>query len=245
MDLKIKDKRALVFGGSAGIGRAIAAALTAEGVRVAIAARDPERLGRAAAEIGAAATIPCDLSKPGAGALAVSQAREKLGGIDILVCNTGGPPKGHFTDITSAQWQESFQNLFLSAVDTIRASLPEMRTNGWGRIILVSSTSAREPLDAMVLSNSLRAGLAGLIKTLSNEVAGEGVTINALLPGYIATDRLRDLKVPQERIVAHVPAGRAGSPEEFGAIAAFVASGPASYLCGQAIAVDGGRLRCL
>ncbi|MGZ3697592.1 MAG: SDR family oxidoreductase [Bdellovibrionota bacterium] len=243
MDLKIKGKRALVQGGSSGLGRAIAAALVAEGVKVAIASRDEAKLRATAREIGAAATVVCDLSKPGQGEASVREAIEQLGGIDILICNTGGPPKGPFEELTDEQWQQGFQSLWLSAVDSIRAALSGMKLQEWGRIMLVTSAAAREPMAGLNISNGLRAGLLGLTKSVSNEIASFGVTINALLPGYTNTERLQELGIPTEKITAHIPARRLGKPEELGAVAAFLASEHAAYVSGQAIAVDGGYLR--
>jgi 3-oxoacyl-[acyl-carrier protein] reductase len=246
MDLGIRGKRALVQGSSAGLGRAIAEALVKEGVTVAISSRDPARLDKAMKEIGAHAAIPCDLSKPGAAVPLIREAEKLLGGgIDILVTNTGGPPKGPFEELSAEQWQDGFQSLWLSATDSIRAALPGMRERKWGRILLVTSSAAREPLPLLTVSNGLRAGLLGLTKTISNEIAQHGITINALLPGYTDTERLRELKIPADKITAQIPAGRLGRPEEFAALAAFLASEPAAYITGQGIACDGGALRSI
>jgi 3-oxoacyl-[acyl-carrier protein] reductase len=245
MDLKIKGKRALVQGSSQGLGRAIAEALIKEGVIVAVSSRNHEKLNQTAREIGAAAAIPCDLSKPGAALTLIKEAQERLGGIDILVTNTGGPPKGKFEGVTSEQWQEGFQSLWLSATDSIQAVLPGMKERGWGRILLVTSAAAREPRPLLAISNGLRAGLLGLTKTVSNEIASFGVTINALLPGFTDTDRLRELNISAETITAQIPVGRLGRPEEFGALAAFLASEHAAYITGQAVACDGGSLRSI
>jgi 3-oxoacyl-[acyl-carrier protein] reductase len=245
MDLKLKGKRALVQGASSGLGRAIAAALVQEGVKVAICSRDPERIQKTAREIGAAAGIAIDLNQPGAAATLLKKAEQELGGVDILVTNTGGPPKGPFEELTSAQWQEGFQSLWLSATESIRAALPGMKERHWGRILLVTSAAAREPMPLLNISNGLRAGLLGLTKAISNEVAQHGITINALLPGYTDTERLQELKVPKEKITSQIPAGRLGRPEEFGALAAFLASEQAAYITGQGIACDGGYLRSI
>lgn len=245
MDLKLKGKRALVQGSSAGLGRAIAEMLVKEGATVAISSRNAEKLDRTMKEIGAHAAIPCDLSQPGAATQLLKAAESKLGGIDILVTNTGGPPKGPFEELSAAQWQEGFQSLWLSCTDSIRAALPGMRERRWGRILLVTSTAAREPLSMLTVSNGLRAGLMGLTKTISNEVAQHGITINALLPGYTDTERLRELKIPADKITAQIPAGRLGRPEELAALATFLASEQAAYITGQAIACDGGALRSI
>lgn len=245
MDLKIKGKRALVQGSSQGLGRAIAEALIKEGAIVAISSRNADKLNQTAREIGAAAAIPCDLSKPGAASALVKTAIERLGGVDILVTNTGGPAKSSFEETTSEQWLEGYQSLWLSATESIRAALPGMKERRWGRILLVTSSAAREPLPLLTVSNGLRAGLLGLTKTVSNEIAQHGITINALLPGYTDTERLRDLKIPADKITAQIPAGRIGKPEEFGALAAFLASDQAAYITGQAVACDGGALRSI
>ena len=243
MDLGLKGKKALVLGASAGLGRAIAKALVDEGASVAIASRDAAKLSAAQKEIGAQNVIVADLTQPHAGTAAVAQALDHLGGLDVLVVNTGGPPKGTFVEVTEAQWQAGFQNLWLGAVDAIQAALPAMSQARFGRILLVTSVSAREPMNQLTISNGLRAGLTGLAKRLSLEVAAQGITVNCLLPGYTDTSRLRELGVPAEKTTAAVPAGRLGDPAELGALAAFLASTKAGYITGQAIAVDGGYLK--
>jgi 3-oxoacyl-[acyl-carrier protein] reductase len=245
MDLKLKGKRALVQGSSSGLGKAIAEALVREGVTVAITSRNIDNLNKTAEQIGASFAIASDLSKPSGAIELIAQAQKKLGGIDILVTNTGGPPKGPFEELTQAQWQEGFQSLWMSATDSIRAVLPEMRQRQWGRILLVSSAAAREPMPQLNISNGLRAGLLGLTKSVSNEIAQHGITINCLLPGFTDTERLQELKIPKEKITSQIPAGRIGKPEELAALAAFLASEQAAYITGQAIACDGGYLRSI
>ena len=245
MDLGLRDRRALVLGASSGLGRAVAAALVAEGARVAICARNKARIEAAARELGAQVGLPCDLAVPGAATALVDVARQRLGGLDILVTNTGGPPKGRFGDVTDEMWREGFQSLWLAAIDAIRAALPGMRQQRWGRILLVTSTAAKEPIPGLTVSNGLRAGLLGLMNSLAPEVAEEGVTVNALLPGYTATARIAELGLPEETLAEDIPARRLGRPEEFGAVAAFLASEQAGYVTGQAIAVDGGFIRGL
>lgn len=245
MDLQLNGKTALVFGGSRGLGRAIASELVAEGARVVIVARDAARVAQVAADIGCFG-LPGDLSSPGAGRVLVEQAANLLGRMpDILVTNTGGPPMGRFADITAQAWQTGFQNLWLSAVDSMQAVLPAMRANRWGRILAVTSVAAKEPQPGLVISNGLRAGLLGLVNTLAREVAGDGITVNALLPGYTNTDRMAELGVDDATMGPKIPAGRLGNPAEFAALAAFLASGRASYITGQAIAVDGGLLHAI
>lgn len=245
MDLGLRDRRALVLGASAGLGRAVAAALVAEGARVAICARNRARVDSAARELGAHLGLACDLTAPAAGTTLVETVTQRLGGLDILVTNTGGPPKGQFPDVTDEMWQEGFQSLWLSAVDAIRAALPGMRQRRWGRILLITSTAAKEPIPGLSVSSGLRAGLLGLVKSLAPEVAEEGVTVNALLPGYTATERISELGIPEHTLAEHIPARRLGRPEELGAMAAFLASEQAGYVTGQAIAVDGGFVRGL
>lgn len=245
MDLGLRERRALVLGGSAGLGRAVAAALVAEGARVAICARNQARVEAAAREMGAVAGLSCDLSAPGSGRGAVEAAAKRLGGVDVLVTNAGGPPKGRFLDISEGMWREGFQSLWLSAVEAIQAALPAMRQRRWGRIVLITSTAAKEPIAGLTVSSGLRAGLLGLVKSLAPEVAEDGVTVNALLPGYTATERIAELGVPEETLAEGIPARRLGRPEELGAVAAFLASERAAYVTGQAIAVDGGFIRGL
>lgn len=242
MDFGLKGKRALVMGASAGLGRAVAQALVQEGAKVAICSRNKERIEATAEAVGAALALVSDLMQPGAGRTAVEAVHREWGGLDILVCNTGGPPKGKFLELSAEDWQAGFQGLWLSAVDGMRASLPFMKAARWGRILLVTSMAAKEPVSGLTISNGLRAGLLGLAKSISQEVAGDGVTVNCLLPGYTATERMQQLGVNEETIVTQIPARRLGRPEEFAATAAFLASEQAAYITGQAIAVDGGYL---
>lgn len=245
MDLKLSGKSALVMGGSKGLGRAIAAELASEGVRVAIVSRDAGRVERSAAELGVLG-FAGDVSVVGGGRQAVEQATALLGAApDILVTNTGGPKPGSFEAISREAWSDGFNNLWMSLVDSVQAVLPSMREKRWGRILAVTSVAAREPQPGLVVSNSLRAGLLGLVNSLSRDVAAHGITVNALLPGYTNTDRMAELGVNDASMGAKIPAGRLGRPEEFAALAAFLASDRASYITGQAIAVDGGLLNSI
>src|SRR4051812_43965589 len=200
MDLGLKGRRALVLGASAGLGVAIGSELVREGARVALCSRSEERIRAAAANMGAALGVAADLSVPGATQSVVEKVRETLGGVDILVINTGGPPTGGIMDISDQQWQEGFQSLWMGAVEGIRAAAPGMKQGKWGRIILITSVYAREPMPWLTLSSGLRAGLMALTKTVSVEMAEHGVTVNAVLPGYHDTERLREFKMPVEQM---------------------------------------------
>ena len=243
MDLGLKGRRALVMGASSGLGYATAEQLVKEGARVAICSRDEGRIREAAQRMGAALPVTADLTKPGATKALVERVVAELGGVDVLVANTGGPPKGSIETLTAEQWQESFQNLWMSVVEALQTTLPGMKERRWGRIILVTSVAGREPMPLLTISNGLRAGLMGLVKSVSNEVAEHGITINGVQPGYHATDRMRQLGVAEDKISAQIPARRLGKPEELGALVAFLASEQAAYITGQSIAIDGGAMR--
>jgi 3-oxoacyl-[acyl-carrier protein] reductase len=243
MDLGLKGRRALVMGASAGLGYAIAEQLVKEGARVAICSRDEGRIREAAKRMGAELAVAADLTKPGATKALVEKVVAELGGVDVLVTNTGGPPKGSIEKLTAEQWQEGFQNLWMSVVEGLQAALPGMKERHWGRIVLVTSVAAREAMPLLTISNGLRAGLMGLVKTVSNEVAEHGVTINGVQPGYHATERLKELGVPEEKITSQIPARRLGKPEELGALVTFLASEQAAYITGQSISIDGGWMR--
>ena len=244
MNLGLENRRALVTGASKGLGKAVASALRAEGAVVAICSRSPERIEAAAKDIGAVG-LTGDLSIAGAAADVLRQANDRLGGIDILVVNTGGPPAGAFDAVTDAAWRNAFESLWMSTVDLIHGCLPGMRQRRWGRIIIVTSISAREPLPNLMISNAFRPGLHGLVNAFSREVAGDGITINAIMPGYTLTERLREVGIDDKHMASQIPAGRMGRPGEFAALAAFLASEQAAYICGQAIACDGGFLRSI
>ena len=243
MDLGLKGKKALVMGASQGLGRAVAESLIAEGVEVAICARGLDRLKKTAEEIGTRHYFACDLTKSGEAQKVTEQAILALGGLDIVVTNTGGPKKGSFLEISPTQWQEDFQSLWMSVVESLHVALPQMKKNNYGRILLITSLAAKEPISGLTTSNGLRAGLAGLAKSIATEYASAGITLNLLLPGYTNTDRLKELKLSDEKVKQMVPAGRLGDPKELADLATFLASPRASYITGQSIAIDGGALR--
>ena len=243
MDLKLKGKKALVMGASSGLGKSIAEELIQEGVEVAICSRGLDKLKATAEEIGCKKYYSCDLSKAGESKKVVEQALKEMNGLDILVTNTGGPKKGNFDEVTSEQWQEDFQSLWMSVVESLKVVLPEMKKNNFGRILLVTSLAAKEPLSGLTTSIGLRAGLAGLIKSVSNEYSAFGLTLNLLLPGYTNTERLKNLKLTDEKVKQMVPAGRLGEPQELADLATFLASPRAGYITAQSIAVDGGAIR--
>lgn len=243
MDLQLNEKKAFVFGSSTGIGYAIAESLITEKAMVTLNSRNPDRLQTSVKKLNASFGISADLSKPNEAKRATTEAIKKMDGLDILVMNTGGPAKGSFSDISSEQWHLDFQNLWMSFVEATKEALPIMKKQKYGRIILVTSLAAKEPLPNLTTSNGLRAGLAGLCKSLANEVAVDGITVNLLLPGYTDTDRLKELNLSQEKIKQMVPAGRLGNPKELADMACFLASPLAGYITGQSIAIDGGVLR--
>jgi 3-oxoacyl-[acyl-carrier protein] reductase len=249
MDLGLRGRGALVLGASRGLGRAIAEALLAEGANVAIASSSRERIETTAREIGALPFVHDNSDIAGAAGL-VEQATARLGSLDILVTNTGGPPASADPLAQPADvWEEAYRSLVLAPLAVVEAALPAMRAAGFGRIVNVSSTTVREPAAALVLSNSHRAATLALFKTLAREVAGDGVTLNTVLAGRIATDRLAQLygsaEAAARAAAEEVPAGRLGMPQEFAAAVAFLCSGAAAYVTGCALAVDGGLTRSI
>ncbi len=243
MDLELKGKKALVFGSTGGIGRAVAESLIKEGVEVFINGRTDEKCAKVAEEIGAKGFYAGDLSEPTIASVITKKMVNDQGGVDIIVTNTGGPQKGDFLDVTIEQWRTDYQSLWLSVVETLHEALPAMKKQGYGRILLVTSLAAKEPLPGLTTSNGLRAGLAGLVRSMANEFSKDGITFNLLLPGYTNTDRIKALNLSEEKIKEMVPAGRLGEPEELADMATFLASPKAGYITGQSIAIDGGVLK--
>jgi 3-oxoacyl-[acyl-carrier protein] reductase len=246
MDLGLQGKVALVMGGSRGIGFGIARALAAEGANVAVSSPTRERIEAAAEEIGARAYVH-DMNDLDAAPGLVEQVGQDLGQVDVLVLNTGGPSGGDPLEFTRDQWRGAQQELMLGPMALIQAALPAMRERGFGRVLNISSSAAREPIPNLMLSSAHRSGMLATFKTLSRKVAADGVTFNTILPGRIATDRLKHLYDSLEKAEAvareEVPAGRLGTVDEIAAAAAFLCSEQASYVTGVALLVDGGLTR--
>ena len=244
MDLGIKDRVALVTGASQGIGFGIARALAAEGARVALASRSRERIDTAAAELGGVGFV-YDSSDLDAAAGLVADVEATLGPIEILVTNTGGPPPDSDSlGFTREQWEAAHRSLVLAPISLIERVAPGMRERGFGRVLNVASSAAREPIATLMLSNAHRPGILGAFKTLARQMAADGVTVNTILPGLIATDRLIQTlgseEMAERAAAEQVPAGRLGTIDELGAVAAFFCSEAASYVTGTALLVDGG-----
>ncbi len=245
MDLKLEGKKALVFGSTSGIGKAIATSLIEEGAEVYINGRTAEKCKMIQEEIGAAGFYSGDLTLPGTASEVAKKMLSEHESIDILVTNTGGPQKGDFLDIDLTQWQKDYQSIYLSVVESLQIVIPQMQKNQFGRVIMVTSLAAKEPRAGLTTSNGLRPGLAGLARTLSNEFAKDGITFNLILPGFTNTDRLKGLNLTEDTIKGMVPAGRLGNPSELGNLAAYLASPLASYITAQSITIDGGVNRSL
>jgi 3-oxoacyl-[acyl-carrier protein] reductase len=244
------------------LGRAVAEELAAEGASLVLCARtadDLKRTGSAIAEAHGVAVLaePADLTEPADVERLMQRAQAQFGRVDILVTNGGGPPAGPFETLTPAMWDEATKLTLGSVVQLVRGVLPGMKARGWGRIINVTSIAVKQPVDSLMLSNSLRAAVTGFARTLANEVAPFGVTVNNALPGYTRTDRLDDLARMSERnsgVAAgtvqrgwekQIPMGRLGEPKEFAALVTFLASERAAYITGASISVDGGWVRSL
>jgi 3-oxoacyl-[acyl-carrier protein] reductase len=254
VDLRLEGTRAVVGGGSGGLGGAVAEALAADGGRVALVARSADRLTEAAERLGGLA-IPVDLATPDGPAAAIDEAVRSLGGLDLLVVNSGGPPPGGFDALSEADWNRAIDGTLHSALRLIRSALPHLRKSDRPAILIILSSSVREPIPDLTTSNVLRPGLAGLIKSLATEIAP--VRINGVAPGRIATNRVAQLDESRaaksgttagevrSRMIERIPLGRYGDPADVGRLAAFLLSPAAAYVTGAIVPVDGGMVKAL
>jgi len=260
MDLGIDGKRALVLASSQGLGLGIASKLCEEGAHVLISGRVEDKLATVAAELTAAGPgkadyAVIDLSEPDAAGRLHAAAKEILGGVDILINNTGGPPPGTVEKPDSALWRSQIDTMLIRIIEITNLCIADMSEAGWGRVLTVASSGVVQPIPNLAMSNTIRSSLVGWSKSLSNEVAASGITVNMLLPGRIRTDRLKQLDAamaeklgkPVEEVSAAeqatIPAGRYGTVEEFGSVGAFLVSEPARYMTGGLIRCDGGSIR--
>ena len=255
MDLGIRGKVALVTGASAGLGRACALALAAEGVRLAVAARRDDELQRVvedAKRAGAqdARAFVTDVNDDASIGALLANVRDALGGVDILIANSGGPKPGAFTEMGLDDWDAGYRNVLRNMVQLVEGVVPQMRERRWGRIVALTSSSVKQPIPTLVLSNAFRTALVSALKTLSLEVSRDGITINAIATGRIETDRLRSLYKNDQGAMAEaaradIPIGRIAQPDEFAPLVAFLCGDPARYITGQTIAIDGGLIKSL
>lgn len=262
MDLGLEGRVAIVAAASTGLGRAVARELSKEGAKIAICARTLQTLEKTAREIqqetgGEVLHQVVDVRNESEVAKFVAGTEARFGKVDICVTNSGGPPSKLFADTRTEEWRDASDLLLMSTVHFARETLPRMQKQGWGRFITITSTTVKQPVDGLLLSNSIRPAVTGLAKTLSREYGKYGITVNNVCPGYTGTDRLNELseaiaarnKVSVESVVdewkQEIPAGRIGSPEEFAAVVTFLASERASYVNGTSIAIDGGIVRGL
>ncbi|MBI4476502.1 MAG: SDR family oxidoreductase [Acidobacteria bacterium] len=262
MDLSLTGKAALVCAASKGLGRAAAMALAREGARVAICARGAETLAQTADELRSATgaevlPIVADVALKADVSRLVQEAVAHFGGLDILVTNAGGPKSGPFSSLSDEDWQRAVDQLLLSVVRLCAEVVPHMKQRGGGRIIHVTSVAVKQPVDNLMLSNSIRAAVVGFSKTLATEVAKDRILVNCVAPGYTRTDRVKELLQAgarrenvdeseiERRLVAGIPLGRMGDPDEFGSVVAFLASERASFITGTVIPIDGGSVKGL
>ena len=251
MDLELTDKVALVLASSRGLGKSVARELAKEGANVAICGTDKEALKKAELEIKKESdkkviSIKCDLTDESQRKNLIETVNKKLGTIDILVTNIGGPPPGSFESYDLEGWKSLFNFLFLSTVDVIKQVIPSMKSRNFGRIILITSIASKQPVDNLISSNSMRSGLVGFMKSLSNEYAPYGITVNNIMPGFTLTERL-DFLMKQSPNLKNskdsIPMKRFASPEEFAYAVTFLASTKASYITGVSLPVDGGWIK--
>jgi len=258
MDLGIEGRVAMIAAASKGIGKACALALAQAGCRVSICARNAEELEKTRAEIashGEAMAVVADVSSLSDLENWHRQTMERFGQVDILVTNTGGPPVKRFMELTDGQWQSGVESTLMNVVRLSRLVIPGMQQRRWGRIIHLTSLVAKQPVDELTISSTLRAGLSGLTKTMANQVGPDNLTVNAILTGHILTDRqyaIADVRVKERGITyeeyfagqaAEIPLRRIGEPREIGEVVAFLASERASYITGVSLQVDGGLIR--
>lgn len=262
MDLGLKGKVALVAAASRGLGRAVAEEIAAEGAALVVCSRNAETINQTAQEIRVVTgadilALPCDVSQAEEVERLVQSGLERFGRIDILVTNAGGPPAGKFESFSQDQWEAATRLTLFSAIELARQVLPGMKERAWGRILNITSIAVKQPVDNLILSNSLRAAVTGFARTLANEVATFGITVNNIMPGYTRTERVEELSrmmaekegITPEDFIARwekeIPMRRLGEPREFAALAAFLVSERAGYVTGASIPVDGGWIRSL
>ncbi|HEV8399875.1 MAG TPA: SDR family oxidoreductase [Gemmatimonadales bacterium] len=254
MDLGLSKRVALVCGSTRGIGRAVAKSLAREGARVAVNGRNREATQTAAEELaretGAdVAPYPGDVTVPSVAETRVQGVAHDFGRLDVLFCNAGGPPAAPFKDQPADAWQRALELNLLSTINLCRAAVPIMRKAQWGRIICLVSVAAKQPLPGLILSTTARAGVLGFAKALADEVAVDGITVNCICPGFIATERVDELTRTKpemmKQMLAQIPAGRIGNPSELAAAVTFLASESASYITGAVLQVDGGFTRSI
>jgi len=251
MDLGLKNKVAFVAASSQGLGKAVALELGQEGVQLIINGRNKENLESTKHEIEKISgrkvlALAGDLSNDNEREQVIKNSLEEYNHIDILITNTGGPPSGKFEDFKQEDWDKTYKSLLVSVVGLINGFLPGMKQQRWGRIIAITSQAVKQPVNNLVLSNSIRASVAGLMKTLSNELAIHNITVNNVMPGYTETERLKKLLEKNSSFASaknEIPLGRFGTPEEFAAAVTFLASERASYITGVSLAVDGGWIK--
>jgi 3-oxoacyl-[acyl-carrier protein] reductase len=255
MDTGLKGRTAVVPGATSGLGLAVARSLAAEGANVVLGGRRGDVVRAEAEKLPSAVGVEVDITDPGAAAALVGAAEERFGPVDVLVLNGGGPPPGKAVDFTPEQLAKAVELLVQPHVRLVTAALPGMRERGFGRIVAIGSSGVQQPIDGLVASNAGRAALAGYLKTLAAEVAGDGVTVNMVLPGRIDTDRVAvldkanadrsgsSMEEARARSESLIPAGRYGTPEEFAAVVTFLASAAAAYVTGEQVRCDGGMVR--